>query len=734
MWVVAFALGYVGFNNYNWAFGQPRPVLDNLYLSLQLFGIRSGNVVGPIGPALQVARFLAPAVALYTALMAVATILQEEIKMVRSRFLSNHTVICGLGRKGSLLAKGLREEGERVIVIEQDENNSLLGQCKEEGSIVMIGNATDPSLLRRARVEKARLVLSVCGEDGVNAEVAVKTRELVSNRKGEALSCIVHIFYLPLRDLLRELEMMMGRPDSFRLQMFNVFETGARRLLQEYPPFDQAEENRAAAPHIVVVGVGWFGETVVANAARMWWDSANTEGKRVRVSLIDIEADVRAESLWLQYPQLESACELIPRQVDIRSPEFTRAEFLFDGSGKCDVNMVYVCLDDDTRSLAAALSLYQQVKGLNIPIVVRMEHEAGLAALIGGTSDERGEHSNLHAFGFFDHTCTPDLILGCTYEILARASHEQYYQGQIARGITRDQNPSVVPWEELSEEMRESNRRQAEHISIKLEAIGCAAIITSEWYVPPFLFSPEEIELMARMEHERYVAERLSRRWSRGEKVRGRKTNPTLVSWDELPEQMKDIDRDYVRGIPSMLSKARFRVYRVRGEDFLERLARLAHEVFCDSLRAEGYAYGPVTSEQNKTHSSLLPYTELPNSEKEANRRFVRDIPNKLETVGYVLIPATREAGSREFSKDEIDVLAQMEHQRWMREKLAQGWRHGETTNKENKVHSLLVSREYLPPEEKDKNSASIQSIPAILAKAGYTMIHSGRPSRETVT
>ena len=144
--------------------------------------------------------------------------------------------------------------------------------------------------------------------------------------------------------------------------------------------------------------------------------------------------------------------------------------------------MVYVCLYDDPLSLAAALSLCQRVKGLNIPIIVRMEHESGLAALLSGTNDERGEHSNLHAFGFFDHTCTPDLILGCTYEILARTAHEHYYRGQIARGITRDQNPNVVPWEELSDEIKESNRRQAEHISVKLEAVGCAVTI-----ILPFL-------------------------------------------------------------------------------------------------------------------------------------------------------------------------------------------------------------------------------------------------------
>ena len=49
----------------------------------------------------------------------------------------------------------------------------------------------------------------------------------------------------------------------------------------------------------------------------------------------------------------------------------------------------------------------------------------------------------------------------------------------------------------------------------------------------------------------------------------------------------------------------------------LEKLAEAAHEVFCDSLRAKGYVYGPETREEERTHSSLRPYAELSGEEKE---------------------------------------------------------------------------------------------------------------------
>jgi len=295
--VVASALGYVGFSKYFLAIGEPRSSWNALYLSLQLFVLESGSVSGPVTWELQVARFLAPAVTAYTAIQALATVFHEQLKMFRLRFFRNHIVICGLGRNGLLLAKGFCEKGERVVVIEQDGNNGMLRPCREYGAITLIGNATDPTLLRSARVNKAKYVISVCGNDGTNAEVAVHARELVRGRKGKALTCLGHIYALELCSLLKEREIAMAKPDEFRLELFNVFESGARVLLDEYPPFNKTAGVPDSKPHIVVVGVGRMGESLVVNAARNWSDRSDTNGERLRITLIDKEAERRKESL-----------------------------------------------------------------------------------------------------------------------------------------------------------------------------------------------------------------------------------------------------------------------------------------------------------------------------------------------------------------------------------------------------------------------------------------------------
>lgn len=155
----------------------------------------------------------------------------------------------------------------------------------------------------------------------------------------------------------------------------------------------------------------------------------------------------------------------------------------------------------------------------------------------------------------------------------------------------------------------------------------------------------------------------------------------------------------------------------------LEKLAEAAHDVFCDDLRQKGYQYGPVTSEAEKMHSSLKPYAELPEGEKEQNRNNVRDIPNKLANVGYAMLPSCAGEPPGEFSGEETERLAEMEHERWMKEQMAEGWKYAPATDKARKLHKDLLPWKELPESEKDKDRALVRGIPQILAKAGYIMV-----------
>jgi len=564
--LLGLALGYIGYSKYFIALGEIRSPWDIFYVTIQLLVLESGSVFGPVSWELELARLLLPAIAAYTAVKAFIVVFWEQLQLFRVRFIKNHVVICGLGRKGMLLVQRFREQGYRVVVIELDTGNGMLVQCRDKGAIILIGDARDQKQLRKARVHKAKYLLSVCGEEGVDTEVAVHARELSKDRKSKVLTCAIHIVDPQLCHFLREQEIETGEMNGFRLEFFNIFDSGARSWLKEYPIFSETKDVHGSPPHLLIVGIGLLGESIVVHAGKEWKSLASKVSKRLRITMIDKMAAEKKELLCLRYPQMEKVCELVARQMEIGSPNFQRADFLFDDHKKCDVTSVFICLDNDSFSLATALALHQRIREHEIPIVVRMAYDAGLANLFPDKSKHLDSYMRLHAFGLLDRTCQPDLLLGGTYEILARAIHEDYVHKQQEKGQTPQTNPSMVPWDELPEHVKESNRYQANSIGVKLKAVGCCLAPLADWDAELFEFTPEEVELMAEMEHERWVSDRRRIGWTYapGEKNIKKKTTPYLISWEELSEDIKELDRNTVRTLPSFLYKADFQVFRLK--------------------------------------------------------------------------------------------------------------------------------------------------------------------------
>ena len=155
----------------------------------------------------------------------------------------------------------------------------------------------------------------------------------------------------------------------------------------------------------------------------------------------------------------------------------------------------------------------------------------------------------------------------------------------------------------------------------------------------------------------------------------------------------------------------------------LENLAEAAHAVSCEGMKTRGYQYGATTDEKLKTHNVLMPYAELPEDLKEANRLNVRDIPTKLAAAGYIMVPARSNEPPFNFPGEPLEILAEAEHERWMQSKLDDGWVYAPETDKAKKLHKCLVPWDQLPEDEKEKDRDLVRGIPNILARAGYTVV-----------
>ncbi|EMC97976.1 hypothetical protein BAUCODRAFT_129765 [Baudoinia panamericana UAMH 10762] len=127
---------------------------------------------------------------------------------------------------------------------------------------------------------------------------------------------------------------------------------------------------------------------------------------------------------------------------------------------------------------------------------------------------------------------------------------------------------SYRDWDDLSGELKESTRSQADDIPRKLRAVGCFMLNEerSEPLVRVAAFSEEELLMLSEMEHERFNAERLQRQWRMGPRNSKQRLTPFLVPWRDLTQEWKDVDSVMVECVPRILEKQGWYIYRMKDE------------------------------------------------------------------------------------------------------------------------------------------------------------------------
>ena len=204
---------------------------------------------------------------------------------------------------------------------------------------------------------------------------------------------------------------------------------------------------------------------------------------------------------------------------------------------------------------------------VGVAVVVCSDHAGGLAILF---DEAAGTDGVVRIVGLGAEICTRDLVEDGIFELLGRAIHAGYVRSRRLDGSLSPVDAALEPWSRLPEALKASNRAQAAHIGAKLDAVGCGLVPLEDVDCGAFSFSftRNEIELLAEMEHERWVVER---RVAGGGPIRngtsrGRMT-PYLVGWAELPEDIRDRDRETIVRLPAQVNDAGYQIVRLVEDD-----------------------------------------------------------------------------------------------------------------------------------------------------------------------
>ena len=100
-------------------------------------------------------------------------------------------IITGLSSTGKSLAELLSKEGNEVVVIESNE-----AKCAEMAAssdvMVIIGDATQRSVLEEARVKNANALVAVTGDDSDNLMTCMLAKEMGAKKVISILNDVVH--------------------------------------------------------------------------------------------------------------------------------------------------------------------------------------------------------------------------------------------------------------------------------------------------------------------------------------------------------------------------------------------------------------------------------------------------------------------------------------------------------------------------------------------------------------
>ena len=157
-----------------------------------------------------------------------------------------------------------------------------------------------------------------------------------------------------------------------------------------------------------------------------------------------------------------------------------------------------------------------------------------------------------------DFTSSRDNLINDELDKVAASINDtcyQKHQTKIAAAETKDDKdellfkPTYKPWDQLTEYQKDCNRAAADHITVKIRAVGLdpkQSDLLKAWQ--DLTEGKEQIELLARVEHERWAAPLWINgyTYAQGERSEPNRTHPCLIPYDRLDENIKGNDKRQV--------------------------------------------------------------------------------------------------------------------------------------------------------------------------------------------
>ena len=541
-------------------FVQSPRFFDDLYGIVQLF-VLEGRLLVQFGDTVpwpvRIAAFAAPVVTIFAFLQLVWQELSHGLSIGLYRFVyRNHVVVLGMGARGRAFVRDALETGKRVVAVDLDADAASQIPPRFRKFRFIRADAFNPHLVARTGMPRADVVVMFCGSGFANLSVAQHISAQIGalGRKPESWPRIIcDATGSAQRDQIEADQLYDGgtRP---QIEFYSPEEAAARELVTTHRPADFAAIFRRATIHVIVYGDTALAEAVVRQTVVL---TQNADARQPRVTVAAQFSSGRKTEFEALARSLEPVARLELLEVAGFDDRFFGDEFQ---ALAASASQHVVCLGSANANLDLGLRLHRETQAMadaNLPVFVGplglSRGIAGRKAPHPGSSARMFTNNLLIGFGDVPNVLGWDYVVDQQQDELARRNHLSYLdqvsaQTQAGAAIKR---PAALPWARLPERFRFSNRSFVDHLPAKLALID--HVITGGG--APIQFGQDQVETLARDEHNRWWAERLSMGWrfaeTRDDKQR---LHPDLVDWSKLPPATRDYDMALVRKIPELLA------------------------------------------------------------------------------------------------------------------------------------------------------------------------------------
>ena len=525
-------------------------VLQAAYNTMTLFVLEGDWTATESLPwQLEIARFVAPIFLITGVLIIVTQGAWDQAENFFIRLRKGHVVVAGLGHRSWQFVQSCHGT-YKLVIVEINPDNPLIKRARELGMSVVLGDILNPTIFTRVNLVDAKHLVAFTGDDGINVELAIKARSFIREFGAEQLLIHMHV------DNTRIAEQLEGYPKFYsdsaaaQVNFFSVYDLNARILLRDYPPESFAHYFGQNQVHIALYNFGRQAERILLTASQ---NCQFANESRVRFSVFDHNAQEKGKHFLSAYPTLESLCEISfieTAVLEIKSLEVIDTELLQS------VTEHVICFTEDGENLELAMMLRSMLlkrRNSNAPIIVHMAQSSGLAQLLESNFGGPEIPDGIYPFGMLDEVLHHENVLADGLDILARAFHENYLERRGGLKVDRRLYSSLHSYAVLAEPERSSNRKRADHMGAKLRAIGCS---TTDKMDPEFSFSDDEALLMAKMEHNRWCAEKIASGWRYGPvRIESAKLNPIIGKWEDVDRVEQESQINDIRRLPVLLAE-----------------------------------------------------------------------------------------------------------------------------------------------------------------------------------